>query len=157
MNLEQTIAKLLTKKRLTISVAESCTGGLISNRLTNISGSSKYFKSGIIAYSNKIKTKQLKIPSRIIKQYGAVSKEVAISMAKNIRRLTKSDFGLGTTGIAGPTGATKTKPVGLVYIALASPRKIQCQEFYFHGNRQAVRLRASQAALDLVRRYPSGC
>lgn len=153
MNLEQTTAKLLTKKRLTVSVAESCTGGLISNRLTNISGSSKYFKAGLIAYSNQVKIKQLKIPSKIIKQYGAASKEVAINMAKNIRRLTNSDLGLGITGIAGPTGGTKAKPVGLVFIALATNKKCVFKKFNFKGKRLSIKRKSSSEALKLLLEY----
>ncbi len=151
--LEEVVAQGLTKAKLTVAVAESCTGGLISKRLTDISGSSKYFSLGIAAYSNQAKQSLLGIPCQTLKKFGAVSKEAARLMAKNIRQLARSGLGLGVTGIAGPKGAAKDKPVGLVYIALASSRKIQCKEFHFHGGRSAVRLRASQAALDMVRKY----
>lgn len=151
--LEEVVAQALNKTGRTLAVAESCTGGLISKGLTNISGSSRYFPLGLVAYSNQVKQSLLGVPRNILKRFGAVSKEAARLMAKNIRELAKTDLGLGVTGIAGPKGATKNKPVGLVHIALASPRKVQCKKFYFHGDRSAVRLRASQAALDMVRRY----
>ncbi|MFH1656019.1 MAG: CinA family protein [Candidatus Omnitrophota bacterium] len=151
--LEKALAKILTKKRKTLSVAESCTGGLISNRLTNIPGSSKYFKAGIIAYSNEVKIRQLKIPSRIIKQKGAVSKEVATYMARNIRKITKSDFGLGITGIAGPTGGTKTKPTGLVYIALSSRQKQINRKYNFKGKRNLIKRKSSTAAIKLLKDF----
>ena len=151
--LEEVVASGLNKSRRTIAVAESCTGGLVSKRLTNISGSSRYFPLGLVVYSNKSKQSLLGIPKEVLKGSGAVSKEVAQILAKNVKELAKTDLGLGITGIAGPTGATKDKPVGLTFIALATPRKIQCQEFHFHGDRTAVRLRASQAALEMVRRY----
>jgi len=151
--MEEVVAQALKKKKRTLACAESCTGGLISTRLTNISGSSKYFLLGLVAYNNKAKQTLLAIPKETLKKYGAVSKEVARLMAQNIQQLAETDLGLGVTGIAGPTGATEEKPVGLVYIALATPRKILSQEFHFHGSRRAVRLRASQAALDMVRRY----
>ncbi|MBN3038878.1 MAG: competence/damage-inducible protein A [Candidatus Omnitrophica bacterium] len=151
--LESVVAKALTKAKRTIAVAESCTGGLISKRLTNISGSSKYFPLGVVTYSNKQKRNLLGIPKEALDNFGAVSKEVATLMAQNISQMAKTDMGLGITGIAGPTGASKEKPVGLVHIALATPRKVISEEFHFHGDRKAVRLRASQAALDMVRRY----
>jgi nicotinamide-nucleotide amidase len=106
-----------------------------------------------VAYSNKAKQTLLGVPAETLKRFGAVSKEVARLMATNIKQLARTDLGLGVTGIAGPTGMTKDKPIGLVYIALSTPRKMVCQEFYFHGDRDAVRLRASQAALDMLRRY----
>lgn len=151
--LEEVVAQAVKKTKKTIAVAESCTGGLISKRITNISGSSRYFFLGIVAYSNQAKQSLLGIPAQTLKEFGAVSKKIAQLMAKNIKQLAKTDLGLGVTGIAGPGGATKDKPVGLAYIALATPRKILCREFHFHGDRDAVRQRASQAALDILRRY----
>ncbi len=151
--LEEVVAQAFKKTKKTIAVAESCTGGLISKRLTNISGSSRYFFLGIVAYSNQAKQSLLGISAQTLKECGAVSKEVARLLAKNIKQLAKTDLGLGVTGIAGPAGATKDKPVGLVYIALATPRRILCREFHFHGGRDALRQRASQAALDMLRRY----
>lgn len=151
--LESQVAEALKKAKNTVAVAESCTAGLISERLTNISGSSQYFSLGLVAYKNEAKQSLLNISESTLKQFGAVSKEVARLMAKKIRQLAKTDIGLGVTGIAGPKGATKTKPVGLVFIALASARKNICQKFYFPGNRSAVRFSASQAALEMIRRY----
>ena len=151
--LEEVVAFALRKAKKTIAVAESCTGGLVSKRLTNISGSSRYFPLGLVVYSNKAKQSLLGIPQEALKESGEVSKEVAKTLAKNVKELAKTDLGLGITGIAGPTGATKDKPLGLTFIALATPRKIQCEKFHFHGDRNAVRLRASQATLDMVRRY----
>ncbi|MCQ9207970.1 MAG: competence/damage-inducible protein A [Omnitrophica bacterium] len=151
--LEEVVAQGLRKGKKTLAVAESCTGGLIAKRLTNISGSSKYFPLGLVAYSNQAKQTLLSISPETLKKYGAVSKEVARQMALNIRQLAKTNLGLGITGIAGPTGATKDKPLGLVYIALATPHKIFSQEFHFHGDRSSVRQRASQAALDILRQH----
>jgi len=151
--LEQKVANLLIKQKKTVSIAESCSGGLLSSRLTDIPGSSKYFKVAIVAYSNEIKIRQLKIPSRIISQNGAVSKEVALLMAKNIRRIAKTSIGLGVTGIAGPGGATKVKPVGLVYIALATKNYQITKKFNFKGNRLAVKKQASTSALQLLHNF----
>jgi len=117
-NIEDAVARNLFKKKKTIAMAESCTGGLISNRLTNSSGSSGYFIAGIVAYSNSIKERVIGVESGLIRKYGAVSKEVAIAMADGIRCLTRSDIGIGVTGIAGPTGGTRSKPVGSVYAAV---------------------------------------
>lgn len=150
MKIEQKIASLLRKKHKTLSIAESCTGGLLSHRITNIPGSSDYFKLGIIAYANEFKNKLLNIPEIIIQAKGAVSKEVALLMAKNIRRLAKTDFGIGITGIAGPSGATKNKPVGLVYIAVSSSRKSIVKKFNFKGSRIEVKMQAAIHALKLL-------
>ena len=159
MSLEISVGKKLRKKKLTLSVAESCTGGLISNRLTNVSGSSDYFKGGIIAYSNHIKQKILGVSPTLIKKHGVVSKEVALEMAKGVRRLVRTDIGIGVTGIAGPapyryraspTGGTKSKPIGLVYIALVTTGKQIVKEFRFKGSRKNIKLQASQAALNLL-------
>lgn len=150
--LEEVVARALNKRKKTVAIAESCTGGLISKRLTNISGSSRYFLLGVVAYSNQAKQSLLGVPLPILKRFGAVSKEVARLMARNIRQLAKTDLGMGVTGIAGPKGATEEKPVGLTFIALATSAKIQCRQFNFHGDRDAVRQQASQAALDMLRR-----
>ena len=154
--LEEVAASLLIKKGLTISVAESCTGGLVSHRLTNISGSSNYYKCGIISYSNQAKSVFLKVNNQLIKEKGAVSPEVAREMAVGIRASAHTDLGLGITGIAGPAGATPTKPVGLVYIALSSEAKQINQKFIFSGNREQIKWKASQAALDILRKYLLG-
>lgn len=151
--IEEIVASWLTKKRLTVAVAESCTGGLISHRLTNIAGSSSYFHYGIVSYSNQAKVVFLKVDEQIIKEKGAVSSEVAKKMALGARVSAGTDLGLGITGIAGPTGATATKPVGLVYIALSDRIKQITQQFIFSGNREQIKWKASQAALDMLRRY----
>lgn len=149
--LEEVVGKSLLKSKKSLSIAESCTGGLLANRITNIPGSSEYFKMGIVAYSNEAKTKILNIPPKTITQYGAVSKNVASLMAKNVRLLGGSDIGIGISGIAGPGGGTKKKPVGQVYIALSKKNKCVCKEFYFLGQREIIKRKATQAALDMMR------
>ncbi|MEA3329042.1 MAG: CinA family protein [Candidatus Omnitrophota bacterium] len=151
--LEARIAELLTTSKKTISVAESCTGGLVANQLTNIPGSSKYFKVGIVAYSNQIKVNLLNVPLKIIEKNGAVSVKTALAMAKAIRKLSRTDIGLGITGIAGPGGATRKKPLGLVFIALATTNQAIWQEFNFTGNRTTIKSKVSRAALEMVRKY----
>jgi nicotinamide-nucleotide amidase len=146
---------LLIRKKLTISVAESCTGGLLSNLLTDISGSSNYFKIGIVAYSNEIKTSWLRVAKLLIIQKGAVSKEVALKLAKSIRKLSHTNLGLAITGIAGPTGATKQKPIGLVYIAISDSKKTVYWKFNFKGNRGQIRSAASFKALELLKEWIS--
>ncbi|MBU4376031.1 MAG: competence/damage-inducible protein A [Candidatus Omnitrophica bacterium] len=150
--LESVIGKILTKRHLTLATAESCTGGLIANRITNVPGSSRYFKMGVITYSNASKMVELGVPVDLIRKYGAVSRPVAVAMAKGIRAKAGTDFALAVTGIAGPTGGTKKKPVGLVYIALANRRKVVCLERRFIGNRFDVKLQVSIAALDILRK-----
>ncbi len=150
--LEQIVGDRLIKKNKTIATAESCTGGLAANLLTNVSGSSSYFKEGLITYSNESKVKYLGVPPKLIKDHGAVSPEVAKRMAKGIREKAGTDIGLGITGIAGPTGATKSKPVGLVYIALATKNKLICKQFNFLGSRIEIKYQAAMAALDLLRK-----
>lgn len=149
MLLEKQTATLLLKQQKTIAIAESCTGGLLSMKLTNISGSSQYFIAGIVAYSNLAKTKVLGISKTILKKNGAVSSPVALGMARNIKKKFRTHFGLGITGIAGPSGGTKTKPVGLVYIAISGPQNI-CQAFHFKGTRASIREQASQKAMELL-------
>lgn len=145
------IHKSLIKNKKTIAVAESCTGGLLSSLLTQISGGSQYFILGIIAYSNKEKQRILKIPSVLILRKGAVSKEVAIIMAESVRKLAKTDFGIGVTGIAGPTGGTPQKPIGTVFIAVDAKNKKICKEFHFIGNRNTVKKKAVLKSLELLK------
>jgi len=149
--LQEAAGNILAKKKKTLALAESCTGGLISNLITDVPGSSRYFTAGIIAYSDKIKIKRLDMSKELIKKYGAVSKEVAKSMADNIRALADTDIGIGVTGIAGPTGRTKKKPIGLVYIALSSKKKKIVKEFIFSGKREEIKLQAAYQALNLLR------
>ncbi len=150
--LEYTIGELLSKRKSTIAIAESCTGGLIADRITNVSGSSDYFERGIITYSNKSKTDELGVSSLIINQYGAVSREVAEAMALGIRTTSNTDIGISTTGIAGPTGGSPKKPVGLVWIGYSDINETFAIQFIFNGERRIVKERAAQAALELVRR-----
>ena len=143
--------KLLKKRRLFLSVAESCTGGFLSKCLTETPGSSDYYRGGIVAYDNRVKIQQLKVPEALIRKYGAVSGQTAKKMAQNVRVIFKTDFGIGITGIAGPSGGSKRKPVGLVYIAIAGPQATRCSENFFFGNRPEIQERASHQALDLLR------
>ena len=153
MILEEKIAKLLTRKQKTLSIAESCTGGLLANRITNVPGSSGFFQLGLVVYSNKAKIKLLRIPKNAIVKYGAVSQKVAQSMATSVRKLVGSDFGIAITGIAGPTGATKDKPVGLVYVALCSKNKTLCYKFLFKGTRTAIKSLAATKTLQLFSEF----
>jgi nicotinamide-nucleotide amidase len=151
--MEEVVGALLTQRKRTLAVAESCTGGLISTRFTNIAGSSVYFERGMVVYSNAAKTELLGVPAVLIERHGAVSCEVAKAMAQGIRERSKTDLGLSVTGIAGPSGGTSEKPVGLVYIALASPDGVKADEYCFLGTRSQVRQRTAQMAMDMVRRY----
>ncbi len=144
---------LLQERQLTLAVAESCTGGLLAAQITNISGSSAYFIGGVVAYSNSVKQRVLGVPTGTLQRYGAVSCEAAIAMARGARRLLRADLALSTTGIAGPTGGTPEKPVGLVYIALASAHGEQCREFRWSGDRRRNREQSVHAALDWLQDY----
>jgi PncC family amidohydrolase len=126
------VSSILVKKKITISVVESCTGGLLSSSLTSIPGSSKYFQLGLITYSNNSKIKLLKIPKRILIKYGAVSNEVCLLMARNLRKKYNSNISISITGIAGPGGGTKKKPVGLVYIGVGKINKTSVHKFIFN-------------------------
>ena len=152
--LEEVVGRLLRQRQLTVAVAESCTGGLIGYRLTQVPGSSAYVDRGVLCYSNQAKTDLLAVPARLIEQHGAVSREVAEAMAKGMRDRAGVSVALSVTGIAGPGGATETKPVGLVYIGLdGGSGDVMTKEFRFHGDRSVIRQRAAQAALDLLRRW----
>jgi len=140
----------LKKHQVTIATAESCTGGLLAHTLTNISGSSEYFDQGVISYSNTSKMELLGIPAQLIKNYGAVSKQVAIAMAKAIQQRAQVDIGIATTGIAGPTGGTKDKPVGLVFIGVSTKDTVVVKEFLFSGDRLAIKDNTCTAALELL-------
>ncbi len=149
--LESVVVGLLIKKRLTIATAESCTGGLLSSRITNVSGSSKSFKAGMIVYANEAKESFLGVSHKTLKLHGAVSAPVAIEMARAIKHYACADIGVSITGIAGPTGGTKKKPVGLIYIALVTDKKCVAKELRFRGSREEIKFQASQAALNLIR------
>jgi nicotinamide-nucleotide amidase len=151
-SLERTVADLLISKNKTIAVAESCTGGIVSSKLTDVPGSSCYFHEGIIAYSNEAKIRLLRVPPEMIKKFGAVSPQVAEAMADGVRKSSSVDIGIAITGIAGPGGGTTEKPVGLVYLGLADGNRVICEEHHFTGERNTIKLRASEAALKLIKR-----
>jgi nicotinamide-nucleotide amidase len=152
-SMAEVVGALLTQRKLTLAVAESWTGGMIGSLITDVAGSSGYFERGVVVYSNNAKTDLLGVPGELITSRGAVSREVAGAMATAIRERARTDLGLSVTGIAGPGGGTVEKPVGLVYIALASLGGLRVDEHRFLGDRWQVRRRASQAALDMVRRH----
>ena len=154
--IEEVIAKLLIDRGLKLAVAESCTGGLISNRLTNISGSSAYFERGLITYSNGAKVEHLNVSEDTITEYGAVSLQVAQQMAEGIRAVSGTDLGLAVTGIMGPGGGSADKPIGLVYIGICDNSVVTAKEFKFGENRLLNKDRTSQAALEMLRRFLLG-
>ncbi len=159
--MESVVGRLLTERHLTLALAESCTGGLIGHRLTQVPGSSSYVDRGIVCYSNRAKIELLGVSPGLIDRHGAVSAEVAAAMAQGVRERSGVSVGLSVTGIAGPGGATETKPVGLVYVGLdGGPNDAMTKEFRFHGgDRTVIKQRSSQAALDLLRRWliRNGC
>ncbi len=150
--LEEVVARLLTENRATVAVAESCTGGLLAERLTNVAGSSAYFLGGVVCYSNELKTSMVGVPAELIEAKGAVSPEVALALADGIRKRTGATFGVGVTGIAGPGGGTAEKPVGLVHIGIADEHGPRERAYRFTGDRERIRIFASQTALDTIRR-----
>lgn len=150
MSLEQTICHIFTERRLTLSTAESCTGGLLAGAITAIQGSSAFFKGGVTTYANEAKEHVLGVSPDIIGKYGAVSAETAMAMADNGRRLFKTDYAVSTTGIAGPTGGTAEKPVGLVYIGVAGPNLCECRKFIFALDRDGNREQAVHEALQFL-------
>ncbi len=150
--LEKVVGDLFRRKKATLATAESCTGGMLSSRLTDIPGSSDFLLEGIVSYSNEAKQRDLGVPADMLKKHGAVSEPVARAMAQGIRERAGATWGVGITGIAGPRGGTTAKPVGLVYIALSSKNRSFCHPYHFRGSRQSVRERAVLAALDLLRR-----
>ena len=155
-DLSKVIGNLLRERQLTLAIAESCTGGNISNLLTDHSGSSEYYERGIVAYSNASKVEILNVDEDLISEKGSVSEEVALEMCKGVRSISGTDLGLSITGILGPKGATPTKPVGLVYIGVASHDRSVVRKFNFGGTRIENKVRASQAALEMVRRFVLG-
>ncbi len=154
VELENAVGILLKENKLTLAAAESCTGGLIADRITNVSGSSEYFECGVITYSNRSKIYELGVPADAIRQYGAVSKQVAEAMAFGIRAKAAVDIGISTTGIAGPTGGTAEKPVGLIWVGYSDKDETFALKLQFNygGGRRVIKERAAQAALELVRR-----
>jgi nicotinamide-nucleotide amidase len=150
--MEEVVGLRLAVNGFTLATAESCTGGLIAERLTEVPGSSSYFMEGVVTYSNEAKTRLLGVPAELIEEHGAVSAEVAEAMAEGVKQRAGVDFGLSVTGIAGPGGGSEEKPVGLVYIALADDAHTEHRRLMLPGDRHLIRWRASQAALDLLRR-----
>ena len=149
--LSQRVVKLLSKKRLKISFAESCTGGLLSSSITSISGSSKVFTLGLVTYSNQTKIDILKVPKKIIIKHGAVSYETCLSMVKNLNRISKTNISVSITGVAGPKGGTKQKPVGLVYIGIKKGKKTLVKKFLFKSKkRNSIQRSTVNKALNLV-------
>jgi len=144
------IFTLLTSKKLKVATAESCTGGLIAHTLTNISGSSDYFDRGIVSYSNNAKSELLDVPENILSKFGAVSEQVAKAMAEGVRKKSNIDIGIATTGIAGPTGGTKEKPVGLAYIAVSTDNGTVVKKYQFSGERIENKRSTCDAALILL-------
>jgi PncC family amidohydrolase len=152
MKVESKIVRHLKKKRSTVSIAESCTGGLVAQRLTSISGASSVFGYGVISYSADCKKKILKVPASTLKKYGEVSQDVAIAMAQGVLKISNSNFAIAVTGIAGPTGGTRKKPVGTVCFALISKRKKLIKKYGFSGDRARIRRQASTKVLNLLYR-----
>jgi nicotinamide-nucleotide amidase len=150
--IEQIVSYLLQMRNMTLAVAESCTGGLLAERITSIGGSSRYFLGGAVVYSNALKTQFANVPKALIDRHGAVSREVAAAMAEGIRKRCLSSYGAGITGVAGPSGGTEQKPVGLVYIALSGDEGTQVVERNFPGDRQRIRQFSSLQALEMIRR-----
>jgi len=151
--MEELVARELTLNGATIAAAESCTGGLLAERLTSIAGSSTYFLGGVVCYSNELKTAWADVSAELIAAKGAVSAEVACALADGIRRRVGSTLGVGITGVAGPSGGSEEKPVGTVHIAVANAAGIKERAALFPGDRDTIRWQASQAALDMVRMH----
>jgi nicotinamide-nucleotide amidase len=150
MGLEKTIGNHLREKGWTLSTAESCTGGLISDRITDVSGSSDYFEGGMVTYSNESKAKHLGVPLEYIRRYGAVSPQVARKMAQGVRKAFNTTFGLSTTGVAGPTGGTKRAPIGRVFIGLVEGRKGWVKKLDLKGSRREIKGKATEKALQFL-------
>jgi len=146
-----------SKKGETIATAESCTGGMIASIITSVPGSSRVFLGGVVPYSNELKEKLLGVSRITLQAYGAVSSQVSLEMAKGLKKLTKAQYNLAVTGIAGPSGGTPEKPVGLVYIALSGPDSVELvREFQFHGDREQIRFETAREALGLLHKYLVG-
>jgi nicotinamide-nucleotide amidase len=150
MKLEKVIGDLLRERRWTLSIAESCTGGLISDRITDVSGSSDYFEGGMVTYSNESKARHLGIPLDYIKRYGAVSPQVAKRMAQGVRKAFNTTFGLSTTGVAGPTGGTKRSPIGRVFIGVASGKRTWVKQEDFKGSRREIKKQAAERSIEFL-------
>ncbi|HEY74075.1 MAG: competence protein ComA [Chloroflexi bacterium] len=154
--LEVVVGRLLKQRAFTLALAESCTGGLISHRVTNVPGSSGYYQGAVVAYSNEIKELVLQVRRDTLHCYGSVSERAALEMARGVRCALRADIGLSVTGIAGPGGGTPEKPVGLIYISLAAPDVERVERYVWNGNRWENKTRSVEAALGLLRRYLEG-
>jgi nicotinamide-nucleotide amidase len=152
MKIEKVIGDALREGEWTLSIAESCTGGLVCDRITDVSGSSDYFMGGMVNYSNESKATHLGIPLDYIRRYGAVSPQVARKMAQGVRKTFNTTFGLSTTGVAGPTGGTKRSPVGRVFIGMAKGRKVWVKKLDLKGNRREIKKKAAESALQFFYR-----
>ncbi|MCX6844754.1 MAG: CinA family protein [candidate division WOR-3 bacterium] len=152
MKLEQAVGRLLRRKCLTLAVAESCTGGLVADRITNVPGSSDYFVGGVVSYSNAVKQKQLRVRETTLERSGAVSEQTVTEMARGVARLLGADVGIAVSGIAGPGGGSKVKPVGLVYVCVKTGTALAVERHRFRGGRRAVKEQSAAAALELCRR-----
>src|SRR4030042_7127280 len=150
MKLEKVIGEYLRERGSTLSIAETCTGGLINDRITDVPGSSDYYEGGMVTYSNKSKTELLGVPEAYIKRFGAVSPQVARKMAQGVRKAFGTTFGLSTTGVAGPTGGTKEKPVGLVYIGLVDGKKAFVRKENLKGSRREIKRKAAERSLRFL-------
>ena len=153
LTMEEKIGHLLGERELTLATAESCTGGRLGERITRVPGSSTYFLGGVVAYSDSVKQGQLRVSPEILKRYGAVSESVALQMAEGVRRALRARLALAVTGIAGPSGGTTEKPVGTVFIALATPTGSYARGCHFSGDRQEVRERSVTTALEILLDY----
>ncbi len=153
MTVETMIGRILIEKNYTIACAESCTGGLLTSRLTDIAGSSAYVKSSVVSYSNETKINLLKVKAETIDKFEVSSKEVALEMAQGVKNLIGSDIGVGITGLAGPTGSTEKSPVGFVYMAISGPLGDISEEHHLLGNRLEIKWQATEAALMMIRKY----
>jgi len=148
------IVNLLKNKKITLSVAESCTGGMLTQVITSVAGASKVFRFGIITYSNASKIRYLKVPVKIIKKYGAVSKECCYSMVNNLSKISKANLNIAITGVAGPTGGSKLKPVGLVYVGIKKDNKIKINEYVFKNKkRENIRIDSVKKSLELIKNF----
>jgi PncC family amidohydrolase len=156
LKLEELAGELLSGHGFTVAVAESCTGGLVGDMLTDVPGSSTYFLGGVLAYHDDLKVGMLGVPRGVISEHGAVSEEVALLMARGIRSATGADFGISTTGIAGPTGGTPAKPVGTVFVGFAGPDVERVERFQWNGDRRENKRRSAQAALQMLVGYLTG-
>jgi PncC family amidohydrolase len=152
-DLEVIVGRLLDARGLTLAVAESCTGGLVGHRITNVPGSSDYYRGSITAYADGVKEALLRVPGKTLVEHGAVSEQTAREMAEGVRKVVGADLGVSVTGIAGPTGGTPKKSVGLVFVALAAPDGVWVDRHVFEGDRWENKARSAEATLDLVRRY----